>query len=289
MRAPRLSALIGGPVATEAPALRPVAVRAMPEVRRIEAVAEPVAAPTAAGVAGVAPVAAKPVPVGPKAGRAEPASAAAQDPRAMPPDEAKPGPKPETARPFAPEAKGVPGLPRPVAPLPVAPPIAVVRVEGPGRGVQRPIESDRSPAPPEPPIRRAVPIELPRVAADPVPPVKPRRVAPPLLPRDPDRLAASAARLGLLPPNPALPSVPAALPDATVKPVSPVAPQMRPETKPPVTGLAKPEADSEPVRRPVVVPSPAAARMAAAKPVPKACTSRPTATSDKRPTAVERV
>lgn len=201
----------------------------------------------------------------------------------MPPDEAKPGPKPETARPFAPEAKGVPGLPRPVAPLPVAPPIAVVRVEGPGRGVQRPIESDRSPAPPEPPIRRAVPIELPRVAADPVPPVKPRRVAPPLLPRDPDRLAASAARLGLLPPNPALPSVPAALPDATVKPVSPVAPQMRPETKPPVTGLAKPEADSEPVRRPVVVPSPAAARMAAAKPVPKALPAAPAATDALRP------
>jgi len=269
--APRLAALIGGPVAKEAPAgpvLRPAAGPVVREGRAVEVSAdEPAAAVPTPAKAAVAE--AKVVPAAPKVGTPEPVPLARQE---VARDRAEPRtvPRPDTARPVVPEGQAVFQPPVPVAPVPVTPPSAVVPVAAPGLGDQRPTGSGPAVTPLPQPVRRTVALDLPPVVAAPLPPERPQRQPAPLLPADPERLAATAARLGVSPAKPAVPPVPADPPEATVKPAPLAAPVVTAEARPPMPLAARPVAEAPPEPVGPVASKPGAVPEVGVKPEPKA-------------------
>ena len=281
MHAPRLSALIRGPVAKEAaatPVLRPASGRAGSDVRSAEtAAAEPLAAPLRRDARGSEPVAAKAMPVHSNGGRPEPVRLMQSEPHTpLHPQRqtgTNPVAQPASSRVSAPD---VSRLPSPVArpefnaPRGGAPESALVRNAGPGLAA-----SALGPS-----IRHHVGVEPPQAAADAVQVERLRHKAAPLLPRDPERLAASAARLGLLAAPPAMPTgsdfAPAVLPavrrEPVVKPALPSPVGIRPDAKKPVPRVAKPGAEravdsaAKPAPQAAIMPNPAAAPDPVVKP-----------------------
>ena len=263
MRAPRLAALIGSPVATEAPVLRPALAPALPS-GRVEPVGAGLAMPAAQQPRALPP---KPAPVAVQPKKAIPQAGEPVDP----PPRRRKSPKPAVATPDLPHAPDVKPAPQSkdasvpsqlseastispepaigplarIAPTPAPNPVARSPDSGPAQVVLRdPVRSAAAlePAPDVAPHRRRY---------------QPRPVAQPLLPADPERLAASAARLGLGPAKPLPP--PDLAPERVARSLRQIPPRTTPASRAddhapatrPVAPLPKPEA--------AVAPKPTAA------------------------------
>lgn len=278
--APRLAALIGGPVAQDAPAapvLRPASAPAFRDVPVAEEPSGEVSSATPLRVTSLSPERG-PVhspPVDARTGRPDPVPSVRAKPLVPDVAQAAPPSKP-AALPLPQPQFGVdpPKMPA-VVPKPPATEPRVVARRGPD---PQPPKADPVAVPVPQSARLKVPLDPLPVAAAPAQPDRPQRWTA-LLPDDPDQLAASAAGLGLMPAKPAMsPALAPAPKTATPPPDAPIPPA---QVRPPLPVAAKPKAapTSEPAAplMPGPTDTPEASALPLIKPMPaKPPPARPT-------------
>lgn len=287
----RLAALIGGPVSRDAPAaptLRPVLGTVPPDHPVVEPDRGNPSPPIVPAAKDATP---ESDPVRSRALAARTKASEATPPGLTEPVRVSPKPvgPPEPVGTRVPLVRDVPGLPRPV-PVPdgmggTALPGTVSPVASPVRHGQPSVAAAPAANPlPQAGVRTAT--------SDPPPPVVapsrvegPRRRSVALLPGDPERLAASAARLGLSSAGPALPPAPVLPAKAGAKPEPSAAPMVSRKPSRPVDHTAGAEAEADAKARPTIpsTPKPVAAPEAIAKPADQPKAPNPPAQPALRP------
>lgn len=272
--APRLAALIGGPVAQDAPAapvLRPASALAFRDVPVAEDPSGKVSA-TPLRATSLSPERGQvhSPPADARTGRPDPVPSIRAKPLVPDVAQAAPPSKPAALPLPQPQAAADPPKVAAVAPKPPATEPRVAARRGPD---PQPPKADPVAVPVPQSARLQAPLDPLPVAATPAQPDRPqRRTA--LLPDDPDQLAASAARLGLMPATPVMSPTFAPAPK-TATPPPPAAPLPPAQVRPPLTVAARPEAAPRTAPAAPLMPGPADTPEASALPLTNLMPAKP--------------